>query len=69
MSNISISDLKPAGYELFADSESYLEDIHDDALANNISGGSTPFCVASVIAWTINQSIVISVVVYTTTKD
>jgi hypothetical protein len=69
MANISISDLKPAGYELFADSESYLEDIHDDSLANNISGGSTPWCVAASIAWTINQSMLVSIVVYTTTRD
>jgi len=68
MANISISDLNPAGYELFAGSESYLEEIQDDELENNISGGSTPWCVAASIAWTINQSMLISIIVVATRR-
>ncbi|MBW4619992.1 MAG: hypothetical protein KME17_11635 [Cyanosarcina radialis HA8281-LM2] len=50
MATISIDDLTPAGYSLFADDESYLRDLlSDDELT--ISGGAT-----SSITWTIGSS-------------
>ncbi|MDJ0735411.1 MAG: hypothetical protein QNJ47_15360 [Nostocaceae cyanobacterium] len=38
MSNITIVDIKPAGVELFADSESFIKELSDDEL-NNLFGG------------------------------
>ncbi|NEQ77480.1 MAG: hypothetical protein F6K23_33415 [Okeania sp. SIO2C9] len=71
MANISISDLRPAGADLFLDSESYLEDIYDDALQNNISGGisTSPWCVAAGIALAVDATMIIGAAVYTTTRD
>ncbi|MDB9305030.1 hypothetical protein PN488_11690 [Nodularia spumigena CS-591/12] len=40
MANIVISDLRPAGSELFMDSESYLNDLTNDEL-NQTSGGAS----------------------------
>ncbi|MEH2166527.1 MAG: hypothetical protein V7K41_07605 [Nostoc sp.] len=40
MANISISDLRPTGYDLFFDYESYMKDLSDEEL--NIQGGITP---------------------------
>ncbi|EAW44479.1 hypothetical protein PN465_00860 [Nodularia spumigena CS-584] len=45
MANIVISDLRPAGSELFMDSESYLTDLTNDEL-NHTSGGLFWFGVA-----------------------
>lgn len=41
MSSIKISDLSPAGSELFSDSESYMSELTDDNL-ETINGGATP---------------------------
>jgi hypothetical protein len=37
MANITVSNLKTAGFDLFSDSESYLQDL--DALEQNVRGG------------------------------
>ncbi|GAB4194940.1 MAG: hypothetical protein Fur006_41020 [Coleofasciculaceae cyanobacterium] len=41
MAYITISDLRPAGSELFMDSESFMNDLVDGEL-EAISGGATP---------------------------
>ncbi|AOX00288.1 hypothetical protein BJP34_13215 [Moorena producens PAL-8-15-08-1] len=41
MANIKINDIKPAGAELFFDSESYLDQIQEDEL-RSVVGGVTP---------------------------
>jgi hypothetical protein len=38
MANITISELRPAGADLFSDSESYLNDLNDNEL-DNVAGG------------------------------
>lgn len=45
MSNVKISDLHPAGSELFSDSESYINELSEGEL-NSINGGFTtsPVC-------------------------
>jgi hypothetical protein len=43
MANIVISELRPAGSDLFMDSESYLTDLTDNEL-HMTQGGSTAFC-------------------------
>ena len=44
MANINISDLRPAGADLFLDSESYLNDLTEGEMTNAIGGGSWWFC-------------------------
>lgn len=44
MANITISDLRPAGSELFDDSENYLNDLTDDEL-NMTQGGYSPVAI------------------------
>ncbi len=39
MSNINISDLRPAGVDLFLDSESYINDLTEGEMINKIVGG------------------------------
>jgi hypothetical protein len=39
MATIKISDLQPAGYDLFSDEESYLMSLTEDEL--NVQGGAT----------------------------
>lgn len=48
MASITISDLRPAGYDLFSDSESYMKDLSEAELG--IEGGITPAIVAAA-AW------------------
>ena len=38
MSNIIIVDIKPAGIELFADSESFMDELNENVI-NSIHGG------------------------------
>ncbi len=38
MATIKVSDLRPAGYDLFSDSESYMHELSDSDL-DNIAGG------------------------------
>lgn len=38
MANIKINDIKPAGAELFADSEGFLNELKDDELSNILGG-------------------------------
>ena len=45
MGNINISDLRPAGADLFLDSESYLNDLTEGEMTNTLGGqGSFMFC-------------------------
>jgi hypothetical protein len=39
MGNINISDLRPAGADLFLDSESYLNDLTEREMTNTNGGG------------------------------
>ncbi|MBC1197395.1 hypothetical protein H0901_19600 [Microcystis aeruginosa BLCCF158] len=39
MANITISDLRPAGADLFSDSESYLKDLTDREMTDTLGGG------------------------------
>ncbi|MDT9178934.1 MAG: hypothetical protein P5702_15675 [Limnospira sp. PMC 1291.21] len=54
MANITISDLHPAGADLFSDSESYLYDLSESEMLGTLVGGSgrwrfrvlwTSFCI------------------------
>ena len=38
MANINISDLRPAGADLFLDSESYLNDLREGEMTNTLGG-------------------------------
>ncbi len=38
MANINISDLRPAGADLFSDSESYLHDLTEGEMMNALGG-------------------------------
>ena len=38
MGNINISDLRPAGADLFLDSESYLNDLTEGEMVNTLGG-------------------------------
>ena len=44
MANINISDLRPAGADLFLDSESYLNDLTEGEMINTL-GGISPITV------------------------
>ncbi|MDT9198166.1 hypothetical protein H4N54_25205 [Limnospira fusiformis KN01] len=50
MANITISDLHPAGADLFSDSESYLYDLSESEMLGTLVGGSKR---GFVIAWTL----------------
>lgn len=52
MANIAISNLRPAGSELFMDSESYLQELTDTEL-NATKGGSSPFCAGFIVGMVI----------------
>lgn len=38
MANIKVNDIKPAGAELFADSEGYLDELKSDEISNVLGG-------------------------------
>jgi len=40
MANITISDLRPAGADLFSDSESYLTDLTESEMLGTLGGGA-----------------------------
>ncbi|WP_287275472.1 MULTISPECIES: hypothetical protein [unclassified Okeania] len=42
MANINISDLNPAGADLFLDSESYLNDLTEGEMTNTLGGIRRP---------------------------
>ena len=42
MGNINISDLRPAGADLFLDSESYLNDLTEGEMTNTLGGQVKP---------------------------
>ena len=46
MANIDISDLSPAGADLFLDSESYLNDLTEGEMTKTL-GGSFMFCTSA----------------------
>lgn len=48
MPTIQISDLKPEGYNLFSDSESYMKELSEDELGTATYGGLTPAVVATI---------------------
>ena len=52
MANINISDLSPAGADLFLDSESYLNDLTEGEMVNTLGGGWIGFTIRTV-GWTI----------------
>ena len=56
MANITISDLRPAGADLFSDSESYLHDLTDNELYVT-QGGSSYFCAGVIVGITITLAI------------
>jgi|GEM_PF-2531677 lactobin A/cerein 7B family class IIb bacteriocin len=41
MATIAINELRPAGYDFFSDSESFLGDLSEQEL-NNVNGGTSP---------------------------
>jgi hypothetical protein len=50
MPKIKIDNLEyPAGYDLFLDSESFLDEVHESEY-QKINGGSTPACFAGGVA-------------------
>lgn len=49
MANITISDLRPAGADLFSDSESYLDDLSEGQISST-HGGSSLFCSGIIIS-------------------
>ncbi|HBB33685.1 MAG TPA: hypothetical protein DDZ80_29375 [Cyanobacteria bacterium UBA8803] len=61
MPTIKVADLKPEGYSLLSDSESYMKDLSEDELEAGIHGGaiSTPIC-ATVVLVTYTVSIIAS---------
>ncbi|MGB7441155.1 MAG: hypothetical protein WA919_08820 [Coleofasciculaceae cyanobacterium] len=60
MAKITISNLKPNGYELFSDSESYMMDLSENEL--NATNGGLFWTVATVFTPTIVQLSIRSVV-------
>ena len=58
MANINISDLRPAGADLFLDSESYLNDLTEGEMINTLGGGASLG-----ICWTNKKTIKISITV------
>ena len=48
MAKIAISELRPAGAELFDGSESFLQELTDTEL-NGTKGGGTPFAILTTI--------------------
>ncbi len=49
MASIKISDLRPSGFDLFEDSESFLEELNDENMGI-INGGMTPTILFVMIA-------------------
>ncbi|MBE9037073.1 hypothetical protein [aff. Roholtiella sp. LEGE 12411] len=47
MANIKISDLRPSGYDLFADQESYLMSLTEDEIGTQGAGTWTAITTAS----------------------
>ncbi|MBE9197506.1 MULTISPECIES: hypothetical protein [unclassified Nodularia (in: cyanobacteria)] len=50
MATIAISDLRPVGYDLFSDSESYLNDLSENEVGN-IGGGASPSSLTITTTW------------------
>jgi hypothetical protein len=51
MANITISELRPAGADLFSDSESYIHDLGDHELNNYGGFAWTVVAVGVVVGW------------------
>jgi len=56
MANITISDLRPAGADLFSDSESYLDDLSEGQISST-HGGSSLFCTGIIVGITITIAV------------
>lgn len=50
MASIAIHDLQPAGYSLFADSESYLVAMSSEEGLGTLGGGPTTILISSTLA-------------------
>lgn len=53
MANLKISNLQPAGYDLFSDSESYMTNLSEDEL-NTTHGG---FSIAGIILHIVGEAV------------
>jgi|LakMenE18May11ns_1017448.scaffolds.fasta_scaffold9526961_1 hypothetical protein len=60
MANIVISELRPAGSDLFMDSESYLTDLTDNELHMTQGGGKASIIISFTIGFTVGITITIS---------
>lgn len=49
INDIKVNDIKPAGVELFDDSESFINELKDDEL-NNLFGGAAQGAISSIIS-------------------
>ncbi len=67
MATINIYDLRPAGSDLFSDSEGYMNELGDGEL-DSINGGSSPFCVVWSIRISVAVSLAASIIVTTARK-
>jgi hypothetical protein len=47
MANITVSDLRPAGSDLFADSESFMQELTEQEIRKLLGGGSWFACSVS----------------------
>lgn len=57
MSKIIINDLRPAGTDLFMDSESYLQELSE--VETNVIGGATPTIVTTSSVWCVRTIIIV----------
>ena len=55
MANIKISDLRPTGYDLFSDSESYMRELSEAELDTH--GGMSPTTIVVTIVITVSITI------------
>lgn len=51
MANIVISELRPAGSELFQDSESFLSDLNDQEMVNTLGGWGFKILWTAICVW------------------
>ena len=50
INDIKINDIKPAGAELFADSEGFMDGLSNDELGNVLGGMFAPAAISSIIS-------------------
>ncbi len=51
MANINISNLRPAGADLFLDSESYLHDLTEQEMVDTLGGGGFKILWTALCVW------------------